>query len=175
MFYDTQNRHNIIILCAAALTITQGRIINNHGHIEVDVYSVVGIATVELSGDPASRPTYYFDCKTTRNNASGLMWTKMNNQTRFEVQVIPDGSPGKRLNASGIGYHDLDKYVCSDTTSNDVASINITGRESTLSEIPQSKMSTMITRHHLDCVAISHFTYIFGGVGCRRCYETSIA
>lgn len=141
----SQDRHNLLYLCVAALTITQGRItINPNDHSQVEEsYSVVGIATVELDGDPASSLTYYFDCITTQNNGSGLMWTKMRTQNRFEVQTIPDGSPGKRLNASGIGYHDLDAYVCSDTTSNDVASINITGCESILCRVPGETVNTL--------------------------------
>ena len=92
----------------------------------VDVFPVVGIATVELGGTPASRPTYFFECITNLNNGSGVRWTRMTTQNRFEEEDIPDGSPGKRLSAGGIDYPDLDIYTCSDQYSDDVISINIT-------------------------------------------------
>ena len=111
---------------AATLTIRQGRIIT-----DLDIIPVVGIATVELGGDPAGRPTYYFDCITDINNGSGLRWTKMSTENRFEFEPIPWGTPpGMRLSVGGIDYGDLDIYTCSDMYSNDVVSVNITASES---------------------------------------------
>ena len=110
---------------AAILTITQGRRVG----IDVRLIPIVGVATVELGGDAANRPSYYFDCTTDRNNGSGLVWTKMNTQNRFEVIPIPTGGSGKRLNAGGIDYRDLDVYTCSDQYSDDTVSVNITGCE----------------------------------------------
>ena len=92
--------------------------------------TVIGIATVELGGDPAGRPTYFFDCITNSNNGSGIRWTRMTAQHRFPVIDIPDGFRGKRLDATGMDYPDLDIYTCSDRFSNDVASVNITACES---------------------------------------------
>ena len=93
---------------------------------------IVGIATVELGGDPASRPTCYFDCITDQNNGSGLTWTRLSTQHDFVVEAIPDGRSGIRLNAGGIDYPDLDIYTCSDWYSSDTASMNITAYELSL-------------------------------------------
>ena len=99
--------------------------------MSVELIDVVGIATVELGGDPASRPTYFFECTTNLNNGSGIRWTRLNTAHRFSVEDIPNGeSSGKRLNVGGIDYPDLDIYTCSDLYSNDVASINITACKS---------------------------------------------
>ena len=106
----------------------QGRIVTS-GQADVRVFPVVGIATVELGGNDASRPTYFFECITTRNNGSGITWTRLSAQNPFEVVDIPSGSAGKRLEAGRIDYPDLDIYTCSDQYSNDVASINITACE----------------------------------------------
>ena len=54
------------------------------------------------------------------------MWDRLSTTNRFEVVRNPDGSTGKRLNAGGIDYPDLDIYICSDQYSDDVATINIT-------------------------------------------------
>ena len=110
---------------AASLTIRQVRIITSP-QASFELIPVVGIATVELGESLASRPTYYFDCITTRNNGSGIMWDRLSTTNRFEVVRNPDGSTGKRLNAGGIDYPDLDIYICSDQYSNDVATVNIT-------------------------------------------------
>ena len=109
----------------AALTIRQGRIVSSP-QVDVAVFPVVGIATVELGGLPSSRPTYFFECITTRSNGSGIMWERLSTPHRFGVVNIPDGSAGKRLNVGGIDYPDLDIYICSDRFSDDVASVNIT-------------------------------------------------
>ena len=111
-----------------ALTIRQFRVITSP-QVGVDVIPVIGIATVELGGSAASRPTYYFECITNKNNGSGIRWTRMSAQLRFDVEDIPDGSPGKRLNVGGIDYPDLDIYTCSDEHSDDVTSVNITACE----------------------------------------------
>jgi hypothetical protein len=83
---------------------------------------------VELGGDPASQPTYFFDCITTRNNGSGIMWERLSAPNELNVGDIPEGLgvAGKRLNAGGIDYPDLDIYICSDQFSDDVISVNIT-------------------------------------------------
>ena len=112
----------------ATLTIRQGRITTSP-QVSVELIPVVGIATVELGGSAASRPTYYFDCITDLNNGSGIRWTRMSIQLRFDVESIPDGSLGKRLNVGGLDFPDLDIYTCSDQYSDDVASINITACE----------------------------------------------
>lgn len=116
---------------AALLIIRQGRTASDGRQ---SVVSVVGIATVELGGSPANQPTYYFECITNRNNGSGIRWSRMSAQHRFQVVDIPDGSPGKRLDVEGISYPDLDIYTCSDRYSNDVTSVNITACESTIIE-----------------------------------------
>ena len=84
---------------------------------------------MELGGNPASRPAYYFDCITDLNNGSGLTWTRLSTQHRFVVEAIPDGRPGIRLNAGGIDYVDLDIYTCSDQYGSDTVSVNITACE----------------------------------------------
>ena len=94
--------------------------------MNVKLISVVGIATVELGGTPASRPTYFFECITNLNNGSGIRWTRMSAHQRFQVVDTPGNSTGKRMKAENIDYPDLDIYTCSDQYSNDVVSINIT-------------------------------------------------
>ena len=104
----------------------QGRITTSP-QASVELIPVVGIATVELGGSLASRPTYFFECITTRNNGSGIVWDRLSTTNRFSVRDIPrNGSSGKRLDAGGIDYPDLDIYICSDQYSDDVASVNIT-------------------------------------------------
>ena len=115
------------ICSLATLVIRQGRITNESGEVRVEMIPIVGIATIELGGSPSSRPTYYFECITNLNNGSGIRWTRMGTQHRFHVENIPNHSPGKRLNVRGIGYADLGVYICSDSASNDVISVNITG------------------------------------------------
>lgn len=116
----------IIILCfhVAILTIKQGRVTS--GIPSVQIVRVVGIATVELNEGIA----YYFDCITDRNNGTGLVWARQSSHHRFEVNLIPNGSPGKRLWMVDVEYHDLDVYICSDGYYiDDVVFINITGGE----------------------------------------------
>ena len=129
--------HTHTHIFTAALSIRQGRIVPGTP-VNVANFSVVGIATVELGGNPASRPTYFFDCITTRNNGSGIMWERMSTEHRFQVGDIPgDQLAGKRLNAGGIDYPDLDIYICSDRYSDDVISVNITAcKFDTKVEIP---------------------------------------
>ena len=115
---------HIHILHAATLRIVQGRLAPL-----LEMFEIVGIATVELDGDPADRPTYYFDCITNLNNGSGIRWTRVGDQNTFEIEEIPNGSPGKRLNAEDIASTDLGVYVCSDLYSDDVAMFTITSRE----------------------------------------------
>ena len=113
--------------------IRQGRITKNStsGPVKVEIIPVVGIATVELGGNPASRPTYFFDCITDvhMNNGSGIGWTRMGmDQHLFDVGDIPGGNAtGRRMNVGGIGYADLGVYICSDSASDDSVSVNITG------------------------------------------------
>ena len=119
-----------IIHFSAALVIRQGRITTHNGQVSVKTIPVVGIATVELGGNPASRPTYYFECITNlgMNDGSGIRWTRMGIPHRFDVVDIPGGnSPGKRMDVGGIDYTDLGVYICSDAASNDAVSVNITG------------------------------------------------
>ena len=103
----------------------QGRIVTS-GQADIRVFPVVGIATVEFGGHPASQPVYFFECITTRNNGSGITWTRLSAQNPFEVVDIPSGSAGKRLHVGAIDFPDLDVYTCSDKLSDDFASINIT-------------------------------------------------
>ena len=93
------------------------------------IVPIIGIATVELGGNAASQPTYYFDCISSVNNGSGIRWDRMSAQHPFQLIDIPDGSPGKRLDVAGFNYPDLDIYTCSDRYSNDVTSVNITACE----------------------------------------------
>ena len=67
----------------------------------------------------------------------------MSTQHRFQVADIPDGSPGKRLDAAGINYPDLDVYTCSDRYSNDAASVNITACELTQHEKKHGNMQSI--------------------------------
>ena len=86
---------------------------------------MVGLATVELDTD--LQLVYYFDCVTDLNNGTGLIWARMGGQLRFEVELIPGGTPGKRLEVERISNSDLGVYVCSDRYSSDVVSVNVTG------------------------------------------------
>ena len=113
---------------AAILTIRQGRIVPGEPTY-TSTTSIIGIATVELGGNAASQPVYYFDCITNLNNGSGIRWSRMSTPHRFHVMDIPGGSPGKRLDVAGINFPDLDVYTCSDQYSDDVASVNITACE----------------------------------------------
>ena len=117
---------------SATLVIRQGRITTHTGQASLELIQVVGIATVELGGNSASRPTYYFECITnlSMNDGSSIRWTRVGRgiPNRFDVEDIPGGnSTGKRLNVGGIGYADLGVYICSDSASNDAVSVNITG------------------------------------------------
>ena len=112
----------------AKLNITQGRI-TFISDFNLETYPVVGIATVELGGDTSSRPTYFFDCVTDRNNGSGLRWTRATTNHRFAVAAIPDGTHGVRMDVGGFDYEDLDIYTCSDQNSADVVTLNITDCE----------------------------------------------
>ena len=114
----------------AQLTITQGRI-TFIPDFNLETYPVVGIATVELAmgRDTSSRPSYFFDCVTNRNNGSGLRWTRATTNHRFAVSAIPDGTYGVRMDAGGFDYEDLDIYTCSDQNSADVVTLNITDCE----------------------------------------------
>ena len=112
----------------AVLTLTQGRIVSTPT-FDLERFNIVGIATVELGGNAASRPTYYFDCVTNLNNGSGITWTRMSTQNTFEIEPIPAGSPGKRLDATDIDYMHLDVYTCLDQYSGESVSMNITGCE----------------------------------------------
>ncbi len=130
MYTYSLNNDNIYafthtLIHAAALSLSQGRITFSTP-VDVEIVPVVGIATVELGGDPASQPTYFFDCVTTRNNGSGIRWERLSASNSFDVGDIPDGSAGKRLNARRIDYPDLDIYICSDRFSDDNISVNIT-------------------------------------------------
>ena len=123
---DTNWRDSTVLsYYVAILTIEQGRLTN--GISRVKIVRVVGIATVELNADV----TYYFDCITDQNNGSGLVWARRNSHHRFEVDFIPNGSPGKRLWMVNVEYRDLDVYICSDGyhSIDDVTFINITGGE----------------------------------------------
>ena len=108
------------------LTLSQGRIVSSPV-FNLEIFDIVGVATVELGGDAASRPTYFFDCKTNLNNGSGIRWTRMSTDNTFEIESIPDGSAGKRLDAADIDYQHLDVYTCSDQYNGESASLNITG------------------------------------------------
>ena len=123
----TISMHDILLHCAAILTLRQSRTPPGGA---TSITTVVGIATVELGGLSTSQPTYYFDCITNLNNGSGIRWDRTNGLNRFRIIDIPDGSPGKRLDTSDINYPDLDTYICSDRYSTDVASVNINACES---------------------------------------------
>lgn len=110
---------------ATPLTLLQGRILGS----DIDILSVVGIATVEISGGDHERPTYYLDCISNQNNGTGLRWTRQSVQHRFEVEMILSGTPGIRMLLGGINSGDLDIYTCSDLYSGDIASVNITSCE----------------------------------------------
>ena len=110
------------------LTLSQGRLVSSPA-FSLEIFDIVGIATVELDGDPTSRPTYFFDCKTNLNNGSGITWTRMSTDNTFRVVNIDDGSAGKRLDATDIDYAELDVYTCSDQYSGESVSLNITGCE----------------------------------------------
>ena len=121
---------------SATLVIRQGRITSDStsGQRKVEIIPVISIATVELGGDLASRPTYFFDCITDvhMNNGSGIKWTRMDMDLhRFDVGDIPSGNyynaTGRRMNVGGITYGDLGVYICSDSASDDSVSVNITG------------------------------------------------
>ena len=110
--------------------IRQGRITTSGlWPVKVEVFPVVGIATVELGGDDS--PTYFFDCITDvpMNNGSGITWTRMAvDSHRFDISDIPGGNvTGRRMNAGGITYGDLGVYICSDSANDDSVSVNITG------------------------------------------------
>ena len=113
---------------AASLNITQGRIIYTPLHVEL--IPVVGIATVELGGSHTNRPNFYFDCTTDLNNGSGITWSRMSGDIRFELSATTNGPPGMRMSLDRIDeFPDFDVYTCSDLYSDDVVSINITARK----------------------------------------------
>lgn len=92
-------------------------------------YPVIGIATVDLSGEREMRPIYFFDCITDQNDTTGLRWTRMTRaMLRFTIVPVPEptDSPGQRMRVEGMNHEDLGVYICSDTTNDDIVSINIT-------------------------------------------------
>ena len=110
--------------------IYQGRISVINTQFNVDIYEVIGLASIELeAGSSNARPTYFFDCSTTLNNGSGIMWLYNGDAPRFGVAAIPTSTNGKRLSASGITESDLGLYNCVDTYTNTNVSINITQGE----------------------------------------------
>ena len=138
---------------AAALNITQGRI--TQSPFKLTRQTVVGLATIELSGDSASHPTYFFDCVTDRNNGSGLRWTRSSFPHSFEVDATPDGVSGIRMDVDRIDYPDLDIYICSDQFSDDVARLNITDRKYSLL-LCRFFLSYLINSFHKPCSQSSH-------------------
>ena len=121
----------IVMLCVDMHTLTdlsplrvyQGRIsITSNSQVEVEIYEVQGLATVELNSDI----THYLDCNTSRNDGSGITWLGIDGDSNFEVVETPNGN-GKRLSLSGLRESDLGRYECVDMlTGEDRAYINIT-------------------------------------------------
>ena len=117
----SQSRH--LFLSELKLRTSQGRILG----IDLQVLEVEGVATVEINGSDALRPTYYFDCTTTLNNGNALTWTYQGGVNRFEVEGIPGREQeGVRMAAGGISANDLGVYTCLDTSTNINVSITIT-------------------------------------------------
>lgn len=101
----------------------QGRIFGSP--VEVEVYRVRGLATVELV---TNGPTYYLDCNTSRNDGSGIMWRRIDGRhNRFSVTDIAS-SASKRLDLARLTESDLGVYECFDSQSSagDRAIVNIT-------------------------------------------------
>ena len=122
--------HMLIIMHTVEVQrIYQGRISLVNNGVSVDIYEVIGLASIELEADLSIQPTYFFDCNTTLNNGSGITWLYNGDAPRFRVAAIPTSTNGKRLSASGITESDLGLYNCLDTYTNTNVSINITQGE----------------------------------------------
>ena len=90
--------------------------------IGVTVWQVEGVATVEIGSGGAS-PSFFFDCNTTANDGSGIVWTR---------EVVPidfmqtEVNNGRRLEFGMPDPEDLGVYICTDQTTNEQVSLNIT-------------------------------------------------
>ena len=108
---------------SSPLRVYQARIVAMDGSpVAVQVFQVRGLATVELGG-----PTYHLDCNTSRNDGSGIVWTRVGSHNHFSVSDAPAG--GRRLSLGGLSESDLGVYECSDTLMGDKVAINITTSE----------------------------------------------
>ena len=92
--------------------------------VTVAVFPVQALATVEF----ITTVTYYLDCNTSRNDGSGIMWTRVGGENPFQVTAIANDN-GQRLNVVHLSESSLGLYECFDTISEDRASINITTGE----------------------------------------------
>ena len=100
----------------------QGRLLG----VNLEILSVVRIATVKIIGNDYEKPTYFFDCISNQNNGSGLRWTRLDGPQRFAFRPLISGLPGIRMSSGGIHSGDLGVYTCVDDYSDDVAFLNIT-------------------------------------------------
>ena len=109
------------------LRIYQGRISIRNSFVNLEIFEVKGVATVEINAVLHLMPTYFFDCTTTFNNGNALTWTYLGGDNRFEVEGIPGREQeGVRLVAERISANDLGVYTCLDTSTNISNSITIT-------------------------------------------------
>ena len=118
--------HSLTPHTSAQLQIYQARITTNPSRTEI--WKVEGVATVELGGDyPLS---YVFDCNTTRNNGSGVRWSRLDG-SHLNGLVVRPVINGERLDASGISYQHLGNYSCWDERTNEQLILRITDSKNT--------------------------------------------
>ena len=101
----------------------QGRISVINSQVDVEVFSVQGLATIRF-GEEADI-TYYLDCNTSRNDGSGIEWLGIASGSSIQVTDAPNGN-GKRLDLAGVSESELGRYECLDMATGDRAFVNIT-------------------------------------------------
>ena len=92
-------------------------------------WEVEGVASVEIGSDETS-PAFFFDCNTTANDGSEIVWAR---------EVVPIDKTqtsienGKRLEFGKPDPEDLGVYICVDQATGEQVSLNITSCKCTAS------------------------------------------
>ena len=85
-------------------------------------WEVEGVATVEL-GVGQNGPAFSFDCNTTANNGSQIVWIREDVSSTLQLTTLTNG---KRLEFGIPEYPDLGVYFCVDGSTGEQTALNIT-------------------------------------------------